>query len=387
MLYRTLGKTGLKVSALGFGCMRLPLIDDGSGNTGYDPNRPIDEEQAIEMFHYAIEHGINYFDTAYPYHGGQSEKLLGRSLGENRDKIMLTTKLPARLVEKPQDFERFLSEQLRRLNTDYLDFYLCHGLRKNSWEKIKEFGILDFLEKIVSDGRARYVGFSFHDNTDTFKEIVDSYDWSLAQIQYNFFDENYQAGREGLDYAHQKGLAISIMEPLRGGKLTDNIPDKIQEIWDHADEKRTPAQWALKWVWNHEGVSVVLSGMSNMRQLVENIDTAGKIAEINTMSARELDVIKKVKSAYEEMLKVNCTRCAYCMPCPNGVDIPMNFNAYNDYFLFKNPERTIMLYNRMMGPEQRASNCAECGECEEKCPQGIEIMNELKKVHETLGKT
>ncbi|MBN2060371.1 MAG: aldo/keto reductase [Deltaproteobacteria bacterium] len=386
MQYRTLGKTGLKVSALGFGCMRLPVIDGGSGNTGSDPNRPINEREAVEMFNYAIEQGINYFDTAYMYHGGQSEKLLGKSLGKKRKKIMLTTKLPARMVERPEDFEKFLGEQLGRLNTDYLDFYLCHGLRRQSWKKIREFGILDFLDRIISEGRARHVGFSFHDDTDTFKEIVDSYDWSLAQIQYNYFDEHYQAGREGLEYAHGKGLAVVIMEPLRGGKLTDTIPDSVRKIWDSIEGENTPAQWGLRWVWNHKGVSTVLSGMSNMSQLIENVDTAGKSASIGSMTPDELDIIKRVKDRYQELLQVNCTRCGYCMPCPNGVDIPMNFTAYNDFFLFKNPERNIMLYNRLLSPEQKASNCLECGECEEKCPQGIEIINELKKVDQKLGR-
>lgn len=384
MQYRTLGNTGLRVSALGFGCMRLPLIDDGSDGSGYNPDRPVDEKEAIKMFHYAIDKGINYFDSGYMYHGGQSEKVLGKALGEKRDNIMLVTKLPARMVERPEDFERFLSEQLQRLNTDYLDFYLCHGLRSASWHKVKEFGILDFLDKIIADGRARHVGFSFHDDLKMFKEIVDSYDWSLAQIQYNFFDEHYQAGKEGLEYAHGKGLAVVIMEPLRGGKLTDKIPPGVQEIWDTAHIKRSPAEWALRWVWNHEGVSTVLSGMSTMDQLVENINTAGYVSMPNSMSERDLDVIKNVKSRYQEMLQVDCTRCAYCMPCPNGVDIPMNFSAYNDTFIFKDPERSIMLYNRMMSPQQRASNCIECGECEEKCPQGIAIIQELKNVDKQM---
>ena len=385
MLYRKLGKTGCEVSVLGFGCMRLPLQHGLESSTDiFDPTKPIDEEQAIAMIHHAIENGVNYFDTAYPYHGGQSESLLGRAMSGYRDKVLLATKSPIWLIEGAIDFDRFLDEELGKLNSFYVDFYLMHGLNRQSWHRIKELGVLDFLEKIQADGRAQHVGFSFHDDVGTFKEIVDSYDWAMCLIQYNYFDEHYQAGKEGLQYAASRGLGVVVMEPLRGGKLTDGIPSEVQAIWDSADEKRTPAEWALRWVWNHPEVSTALSGMSTMAQVEENIQIA-KNAKVNSLTLGELDVIGRVTSTYRQMLKIDCTGCAYCMPCPNGVDIPLNLSLYNDTFMFKDSEIAYMLYKHMLAPEQKASHCAECGECEEHCPQHLEVREELKRVHERLA--
>jgi hypothetical protein len=350
----------------------------------FDPSKPIDEMAAREMIHYAIEYGINYFDTAYPYHGGQSEVFLGKHLKPYRKKVLLATKLPTWLVQGRQDFERFLGEQLERLETDYVDFYLLHGLNRQSWASMKELGALDFLDKVMADGRIRYAGFSFHDDVKIFKEILESYDWAMCQIQYNYFDEHYQAGKEGLSYAASKGAGVVIMEPLRGGKLTDRIPEQIQTLWDSAPVKRTPAEWALQWVWNHGEVSTALSGMSSMAQLVENIRIA-EDAGAGTLSGAELQVVAEVCEVYRNMLRIGCTGCAYCVPCPNGVNIPLNFSLYNDCFMFKDEDINFMLYNHMLTPEQKASNCAECGECEEHCPQQIKIPEELKKVHAKLA--
>lgn len=385
MLYRELGKTGCNVSVLGFGCMRFPIIGGTGAADLFDPSKSIDETAAREMIDYAVEHGVNYFDTAYPYHGGQSEVFLGKHLKPYRRDVFLATKLPAWLVQDRHDFERIFSEQLERLQTDHIDFYLLHGLNRQLWGKMKELGALDFLDKVVSDGRVRYPGFSFHDDVKVFKEIEDSYDWAMSQIQYNYFDENYQAGKEGLRYAAAKGSGVVIMEPLRGGKLADRIPENIQLLWDSAPIKRTPAEWALRWVWNHSEVSTVLSGMSSMSQLVENIRIAEN-AVADTLLRSELEVVGKVCRAYGDMLRIGCTGCAYCMPCPNGVNIPMNFSLYNDSFMFKDEELNFMLYNQMLLPEQKASNCAECGECEEHCPQQIEIPEELKKVHSKMAR-
>jgi predicted aldo/keto reductase-like oxidoreductase len=385
MLYRKLGKTGLDVSLLGFGCMRLPLAG-GSRKAidSLDPTKPIDEEEAIRMVHYAIDHGINYFDTAYPYHGGKSEIVLGKAIKGSRDKVYIATKLPARSVERANDFDRFLQEQIQKLDTTYLDIYLLHGLNRPVWHRMKDMGVLDFLRDIVADGRARYVGFSFHDDVKIFKEIVDSYDWGLCQIQYNYFDENYQAGKEGLMYAASKGLGVVIMEPLRGGKLTQGIPAQVQAIWDSAKVKRTPAEWGLRWVWNHNEVSIALSGMSNMEQLKENVSLADKGLP-NSLTEEDLDLIHRVAKEYKQMLEIDCTGCAYCVPCPNGVNIPVIFSLYNDTFVFKRDARhALSLYDRLLTPEQQASNCAECGECEEQCPQQIMIIEELKKVHQSL---
>ena len=384
MLYRNLGKTNLNVSILGFGCMRLPIQNrSGSSSEILDPNKVINEEEARKMIQYAIDHGVNYFDTAYPYHSGKSEPLLGRALRGNRDKVMIATKLPVWLVKEEKDFERFLGEQLKRLETDHLDVYLLHGLNRQVWPKMLQLKVFEFLNQMQADGRVRHVGFSFHDDVKIFREIVDSYDWELCQIQYNFFDENYQAGREGLIYASSKGLGIVVMEPLRGGRLTDRIPAEVQTIWESAEEKRTPAEWALRWVWNHSEVSTALSGVTTMEQIMENIAVADE-GKPNSLSEKEISIIAQVKEVYRKMLKVDCTGCAYCMPCETGVDIPLNFSLYNDMFMFKNPEVNVLLYSEMISPERRASACIECGKCEEQCPQHLQIQEALKVVHKTL---
>jgi predicted aldo/keto reductase-like oxidoreductase len=384
MLYRKLGRTGCEVSILGFGCMRLPIKDSNqSAADRFDPNKFIDEEKAIQLIHYAKAQGINYFDTAYPYHSGKSEPLLGKAVQGHREKLLIATKLPSWMVKGPEDFDKFLNEQLQRLDTGYVDFYLLHGLGRQTWSKMKELGALRFLDKIIADGRTHFVGFSFHDDLRTFKEIVDAYDWALCQIQYNYLDRNYQAGREGLEYAASKGLGLVIMEPLRGGRLAEQIPEKVQTIWDQALEKRSPAEWALRWVWNHPEVSTALSGMNSMPQLQENLKIAGE-GRANSLSSEDLALIDQATETYQKMLRIDCTACSYCLPCPQGVNIPHNFRLYNDLFIFNDPEINFILYNRMTSPEQRASNCAECRECEERCPQHIKISEELKKVHSSL---
>jgi uncharacterized protein len=365
--------------------MRFPIVGGTGAVDLFDPSKPIDEAAASEMIRYAVEHGINYFDTAYPYHGGQSEVFLGKYLKPYREKVFLATKLPVWLVQGQQDFERFLGEQLKRLDTDYLDFYLLHGLNRQAWAAMKELGALDFLNKVLADGRIRYAAFSFHDDVKIFREIVDGYDWAMCQIQYNYFDEYYQAGKEGLRYAASKGVGVVIMEPLRGGKLTDRIPERIQKLWDSAPVKRTPAEWALRWVWNLAEVATALSGMSSKAQLVENIRIATD-AKPDTLSWDELQIIAQVCEAYRDMLQIGCTGCAYCVPCPSGVNIPLNFSLYNDSFMFKDEDLNFMLYNHLLTPQQRASSCTECGECEEHCPQQIKIPEELKKVHARLAK-
>ena len=379
MLYRKFGKTNEKVSALGFGCMRLPLLPGG------DPTK-IDEELAIKLIRHAIDEGVNYIDTAYPYHGnsrtkgGQSELLVAKALKDGyREKVKLATKLPSWLIKTREDLDNYLNEQLKRLETDCIDFYLVHNVNEDYWPSLKGAGITEFLNAALKDGRIKYAGFSFHDKLDLFKETVDYYDWSFCQIQYNYLDENFQAGTEGLQYAAQKGLGITIMEPLRGGKLAGNLPETVQNAFDQADVERTPADWALRWVLNHPEVSVVLSGMNAMDQVNENLKTAGE-AEANSMTAEETNIIDRVKAIFKERIKVNCTACGYCMPCPSGVDIPTCFTMYNNYNMFGKEET----YHRFVGPEQRASNCVECGRCETLCPQGIEIRRHLKNVREVF---
>jgi len=384
MLYRQLGKTGCQVSILGFGCMRLPMKNDSqSAADRFDPNKFIDEEKAIQLIRYAKAQGINYFDTAYPYHGGKSEPLLGKAVQDCREEILIATKLPAWMVKGPDDFDKFLNEQLQRLATRYVDFYLLHGLGRETWTKMKDLGVLRFLDKILRDGRARSVGFSFHDDVRLFKEIVDAYDWAICQIQYNYLDRNYQAGQEGLEYAASKDLGVVIMEPLRGGRLAEQIPEKVQAIWDSSPEKRSPAEWALRWVWNHPQISTALSGMNSMDQLKENLKIADE-GRAHSLSSKDLALIDRVTETYQKMFPIDCTACSYCLPCPQGVNIPHNFRLYNDHHIFKDQEINFILYNQMTAPEQRASNCAECAECEERCPQHIKIIEELKKVHCTL---
>ncbi len=382
MQYRRLGKSGIEVSALGFGCMRLPVIEEGYEHLSL-MERPVNVDEAESLLVYAAENGINYFDSAYVYHGGKSEEILGRAIRPYRNEVYIATKLPVMLVKKRSDVERFIDEQLKRLDTDYIDFYLLHGLNRPGWSLMKEYDALAFLDRLRTDGRIRYPGFSFHDDAKIFKEIVDSYDWAMCQIQYNYFDENRQAGKEGLQYAAGKGIGMVIMEPLRGGRLTDNIPPSVKSLWDSAGQKRSPAEWALRWVYNQPEVSLALSGMNSMAQLRENINTAENALPCS-MGADEIELIAKVKKKYEEMLQVNCTGCAYCMPCPNGVNIPTNFDIFNNYYLFGDEMFPKLEYNMLIPEGQRASACVQCGECEEKCPQQISIMDELKRVHDVL---
>ena len=374
MLYRKFGKTDELVSILGFGCMRLPLLPGG------DPTR-IDEKLATEQIRFAIDKGVNYIDTAYPYHGtgmrsgGQSEPFVGKVLKDGyRDKVKIATKLPSWLIKTRSDMDKYLNEQLERLKTDTIDFYLVHALNTTLWENVKSAGVAEFLDQAVRDGRIRYAGFSYHEKEEYFNDIVDSYDWTFCQIQYNYMDEEFQAGRKGLDYAAQKGLGITIMEPLRGGKLGVNLPADVQTVFNQADIKMTPAEWALRWIWDQPEVSVLLSGMNSMEQVIENIKIAQNAAE-NSFTAKEKDVIEQVKNIFRQRIKVNCTWCSYCLPCPQGVNIPGCFNFYNNYHMFGREEAY-----RILQPEQRASNCIECGECETHCPQSIKIREELKNV-------
>lgn len=375
MLYRKFGKTNEEVSILGFGCMRLPLLPGGDATQ-------IDEEQAIKLVRHAIDEGVNYIDTAYPYHGtgmgqgGQSEPFVGRALKDGyREKVKLATKLPSWLIKTREDMDKYLNEQLERLQTDHIDFYLVHAIGAHTWTTLKEAGVAEFLDQALRDGRIKHAGFSFHDKLDLFKEIVDYYDWSFCLIQYNYLDEGFQAGKEGLQYAHQKGLGIAIMEPLRGGKLANSIPDDVQTVFDQGDVQRTPAEWALRWLWNQPEVSVILSGMGSMEQVTQNIKSASD-AEPNSLSPQEVELLDQVKRVFKEKIKVNCTTCGYCLPCPVGVNIPGNFTFYNNLHMFGREEG----YRLWLTEQQRSSSCVECGECETHCPQGIEIREELKKV-------
>jgi len=378
MKYRKFGRLDWEVAVLGFGAMRLPTI-------GNDPSH-VDEPQAIEMIRYAIDHGVNYLDTAYPYHEKHSEIVVGKALLNGyREKVKLATKLPSWLVESPDDFDRFLDEQLEKLQTDYIDFYLLHALNSTRWPKLRDWEVLNWAESALTDGRIHYLGFSFHDDFAVFKDIVNATDrWTFCQIQYNFMDIQYQAGIKGLQYAANKGLAVVVMEPLRGGQLTTKIPKSVAELWESANIRRTPADWALQWIWNHSEVSVTLSGMSTMQHVIENLDSADR-SGAGLLTDEELILIDKVREEYRRLTPVPCTNCKYCMPCPNGVEITTILEYYNESIIYDNPRASRSLYGSLSEDEQ-ADNCVECFECEEKCPQGIPISEYLKKAHTWLNK-
>lgn len=377
MQYRKFGKIDFEVSALGFGCMRLPTIDGNNAN--------IDQEQVNEMIHTAIEAGVNYFDTAYPYHSGQSEVALGKALqGGLREKIQIASKSPIWLVEKAEDFDRLLDEQLERLQVETIDFYLLHALNRGSWEKIKKLDLISRAEAARDAGKIRFIGFSFHDDLEVFKEIVDGYDaWDFCQIQYNYMDTEYQAGTEGLQYAASKGLAVVIMESLRGGKLAADIPS-TKELWASTGKDNTPADWALQWLWNQPEVTLALSGMSTLEQVQQNIVSAEK-SGVGTLSEDELALFDKVKDAIEAASPIPCTACEYCMPCPNGVNIPRNFQMYNEAAMYNDLQGARFAYNRFMQEDARAANCIQCDECISKCPQNIPISTWMPVVDDVLG--
>ncbi len=379
MPYRPFGRTGEKVSILGFGAMRLPFLEGR--------RELIDVPLATKMLYYALDHGVNYVDTAFPYHGasfdgtpGKSEGFVGDALanGGYRDKVLIATKLPHWAVHSREDMDRLINGQLERLRTDHIDCYLMHGMGKEPWEKLLGFGVLDFIEKIKADGRARFVGFSYHDEPQNFAPVVDGYDWDFCQIQYNFLDIEEQAGAAGLAYAAGKGLAIVIMEPLKGGRLATPVPAPIQQIWDGYPVKRSAQEWALDFVWDDPRVSLLLSGMSTFEQVVDNVQIAAGGAA-GALTAEDHALIAKVREAYKARIVVDCTGCRYCMPCPQGIDIPRALAMVNDAALYENLVEEKRGYGMMtsMGGAL-ASACTECGQCEEACPQLLKVPEELK---------
>ena len=376
MQYRPFGKLNWQVSALGFGAMRLPVMDNEPSNI----NVPL----AMEMIRTAIDHGVNYVDTAYPYHRGQSEVLVGRALQDGyREKVKLATKLPARQVQSLDDFDRFLNEQLSRLQTDHIDFYLLHGLNMQSWPRLKEMDIFKPAKKAIADGRISHLGFSFHDDLEAFKEIIDTYPWTFCQIQYNYMDTHYQAGTEGLKYAVDKGIAVVVMEPIRGGQLAKQPPENVSQLWAKATIQRSPAEWALQWVWNQPEAALVLSGMSTMQHVKENLVSANR-SGVGSLTNEELTLIKQVTDAYREVSPIPCTNCGYCMPCPNGVNIPGVFVIHNDAMIYGDANRARMLYQIRIPEEKRADKCIACEECLELCPQKIPIPEWMEKSDELL---
>lgn len=365
MKYRLLA--GEKISALGFGCMRFPTTSKNSGD--------IDAEKSTAMLRYAAENGVNYFDTAYVYHDEKSESFIGEALKPYRDKIHFATKCPTWKVKCEEDFDRFLDEQLERLQTDHIDFYLIHALDKDRFANIVEkYNIIDKLNKAKSEGKIRHIGFSFHDDLETFKKIVNANPaWEFCQIQLNYINTNYQAGLEGLEYAHEKGLDVIIMEPLLGGKLANPSPQVSKML---SDEK-TPVEWAMDFLWNRKEISLLLSGMGAMEQVKANIAYADK-AEVGMLTDKNLDMLKSAKEVFDKMALVPCTKCAYCMPCPFGLDIPKTFEAYNaTASAGMNSAKEI--YSSL---QKGADKCKKCKKCEKVCPQSIKISSEMTKIAE-----
>jgi len=372
-------KNGDDLSILGFGCMRLP-----------NKNGIADESKSIKMIHDAIENGVNYFDTAYIYQSGKNEVLLGKALeGGYRERVKIATKLPPFMVNKLSAAEKIFATQLERLQTDYIDYYLLHMLTdKAMFDRLVSIGVLTWLEELKSKGIIHNIGFSFHGSKADFEAIVQAYSWDFCQIQYNYMDEHNQATHSGLELAGSLGIPVIIMEPLRGGKLVTHLPDHVKEAFASANPDRTPAEWAMRWVWNHPQVNVVLSGMSDEDQLSENLRIASDAAP-NSLSEAELLVFDSVQKEMLARTKIPCTACGYCMPCPFGVDIPGCFSCYNDKYLM-NDKSVRMRYMQTMGvmskKQANASQCRECGKCESHCPQGIPIRKQLKIVkHEMEG--
>jgi hypothetical protein len=372
-------KNGDELSILGFGCMRLP------GKNGH-----IDEARAIGQIRYAIDQGVNYLDTAWPYHAGESETVLGKALREGyRDRVKVATKLPSWMIKSRADMDRYLAAQLGKLGTDHIDYYLVHSLDGMSWDKMARLGVREFLDQAKRDGRIANAGFSFHGLPGDFQPIVDAYPWTFCQIQYNYLDENCQAGTAGLQYAAAQGLGVIAMEPLRGGNLASVVPPGVAAIWNEAEVRRTPTEWALRWIWNRPEVTVILSGMNEEAHIRENLAIA-HTAGANALTKEELQLVERVGRKYQELIKVGCTGCGYCLPCPSGVMIPSCFEEYNKLHMFGARDEAKFTYALRMsgvvvdGAPGYASQCTRCGECLDKCPQKIRIPDVLAEVASEL---
>lgn len=369
MKNRVFPKINLEVSPFSMGCMRLP-------NNHQDGKWVIDQKQVTEMVRYAIDHGVNYFDSAHFYHDGLSEGSLGTALaGGYRDRAIVTTKLPTWNVQEPADMDRLLDEQLGRLGTDHVDFYLMHDLKWSTWQRLEPMGLVDFIEKIKRQGKARFVGFSVHDNVENIKKVLDVYDWQLMQAQFNYLDVFNQAGIEGIRYAGQKGVGVVVMEGLLGGRLLQ-LPAEVKRILDESPYKRSLLDWAFRFIADFPEVVTVLSGVSNMQQLKEDIAIFEDYVP-NMMSQAEKDLLDQVRLAMEARVAVPCTRCGYCLPCPQGVAIPDNFGTLNEYYRYDNVDNIRWWYGQLQQQGKGAIQCTACGECVSKCPQNIPIPEKM----------
>jgi predicted aldo/keto reductase-like oxidoreductase len=366
MNYRIFPKTGEKVSLLGFGCMRLPISKEDRSK--------IDEAEAIRMIRHAIDAGVNYVDTAYMYHGGESEVVLGKALKDGyREKVFVADKLPVMYAKSAEDAPKLLDEQLRRLDVSHIDMYLLHDIREKPWERVKDFKLLGMLEEKRALGLIKHIGFSYHGETvEFFREVIDAFPWDFCQIQLNYMDAKLQAGVEGLKYAAGKGIPIVIMEPLKGGKLTDVIPESIQKYWDGIDVKRSPADWAFRWVADFPEVLTILSGMSTFEQVEENLRILSD-AGANALTDEERAIIGRVADEYNKLTPYSCTACKYCMPCPVEIDIPEVIGLRNEATVFESVKKVAYAIRTFVRPAPSA--CVACTQCEEKCPQHLPIAD------------
>ena len=384
MVKRLVKKNGDEIFPLGIGAMRLPT-----------KNNSIDRESAQEFILYAIENGVNYIDTAYAYHGGESESFLGDLLSlsgsdgvKYRDKIKLSTKLPSWMVRSREDMDAFLNEQLRKLQTDFIDYYYVHSVDLSTILRLKDLGLYEFLEKAKADGKISNIGFSYHGSPHEFKTLIDDFPWDMVLVQYNYLDVNAQAGIRGIQYAYVNVIAVFVMEPLKGGLLAGELPLEVSALFDEVDSSKSSVDWALSWVFNQKEITCVLSGMGSLDQMKENMAIAERV-EIDSLSDDELDVLDKAQGIFNSMMKINCTGCGYCLPCPKGVNIPDCFNVYNEKYLFNKkafgvlPHAMVNYYMVVGGitnKQASAGLCNHCGRCKRLCPQSIDIPNELDRV-------
>ncbi|MDJ0875940.1 MAG: aldo/keto reductase [Desulfobacterales bacterium] len=378
MLYREVPKNGDKLSALGYGCMRFPV-----------KRGRIDEKLAEKQILHAMDQGVNYYDTAYPYHNGKSEPFLGKVLNQNncRDSVKIATKLPHWRTRSKKDMDALLEEQLVRLKTDRIDYYLIHALNGELWDTAKQNGVIEFMDDALKTGRILNAGFSFHGLAEDFNIIVDDYDWTFCQIQYNFLDTRNQAGKAGLQYAASRDMAVIIMEPLRGGNLAKTPPPSVRKIWDQAEQKKNPAAWSLGWIWNHPEVTVILSGMNDDTHIDENLTLAAKTPP-GVFTEKEVQLVDAAAASFRAVMRVGCTGCQYCMPCPAGENIPSCFECYNSRHAFRDKSAKLMylFQNGGMVTEKPslASMCVQCEKCLDKCPQNLPIPDLLAEVQEDM---
>lgn len=364
---------GFKASLLGMGCMRLPLDEKGE----------VDVQHSIDTIRKGIDEGITYVDTAYVYHNGFSERVLGMALKDGyREKVLIADKMPLWETESKEDLDRILDKQLSRLGVECIDIYLVHSVEAEAYDVMKDYEIDKWLDQKKAEGKIKYAGFSFHDDYELFEEIVDYYDWDMCQIQYNYIDENYQAGRKGLDLAQKKGLPVVIMEPLKGGRLAGKMPPQIEPMWADMSEGKSYVDWAFRWVADHPQVMTILSGMSSLDQMEDNIRI---FRDIEPCSLKEEDKaeLRKIADKFNSLVEYGCTACQYCMPCPKGINIPKSIAFYNQLAIYDNTDSIHEEYS-WMEPDT-AKECVTCRKCENVCPQSLPISDIMKKCVEKFG--